>query len=719
MPEKQITYYKNAVLNSYAILFFSQNKIFGILLLLASMLNVTAGITGLCCTLFALLIVNLLGFNKETALTGLYSFNSLLLGIGFGTFFTFNPSFWLWLSVACILCIILSINLTAYLGKYGLPILSIPFVIVFWLVLIATNGYDGMGMMLKDSYMIFELYTGSAAHFNQFNEFLQFNIPPFLGLFFRSLSAVIFQNNIIAGLLITIGLLIHSRIALSLLILGFIVSYLLNDLTGTYPEGISNYHLGANFMMIGLAIGGFFFIPSIRSYVWAIIAIGLIFLVVNGMSRILDIYHLPVFSMPFSLLTLALLYFFMLRTNIGKLQLTPIQNYSPETNLYQLVNSQHRLKNFNYLPINLPFMGGWRISQGYNGNITHTGDWAHALDFVITDLDQKTFDFPGQQVSNYYCFNKPVLACADGIVIEVIQNIEDNEIGQVNLSQNWGNTIIIKHLDGLYSKVSHLKKDSAKVKPGDQVKQGDIIALCGNSGRSPEPHLHFQIQTTPYIGAKTLPYPFASYQKVGGRGESELCAFAIPAIGDQIQRTAINLSLKNAFNFEPGYLTNVISNQGQIETWEVFTDPYHQSYLYCKETHAVAYFTKNANAFYFIRFYGDKNSLLGLFFQAAYQINFSGHPVNDVYALDSGSFKPNLWLQDLISPFYIFLRDSYQNTLIENEGQVINSVSAHAGLGKSELSMTAKIIISQGKLTSFEINNINSKQQLKCEIRPV
>ena len=57
-----------------------------------------------------------------------------------------------------------------------------------------------------------------------------------------------------------------------------------------------------------------------------------------------------------------------------------------------------------------------------------------------------------------FAYNKPVLAPADGVVEEVIDNIEDNEIGKLNTTNNWGNSIIIRHLPGLYTQLSHLRK---------------------------------------------------------------------------------------------------------------------------------------------------------------------------------------------------------------------------------------------------------------------
>ncbi|WP_316737778.1 urea transporter [Pedobacter aquatilis] len=709
-----LKYYLNAALNSYAILFFSQNKILGALLFLVSMFNFNAGISGLMCLCSALVITSVLGFNKEDIKAGLYSFNALLLGIGFGTFFSFNYTFWLWLAAATLLCVVLSVNLTSFLGKYALPTLSIPFVITFWLLLIAASGYSGMGLVQKESSLIFELTTIEPGKFQKLcNFFDNLAMPKYLELFFRSVSAVLFQNSVLAGILVSIGFFIHSRIGFSLLVLGFVVACLINHFTGTYPEGISNYHLGANFMMVSCAIGGFFLIPSWRSYLWAIVIIPFTFLVLNGLSRILGTYNLPVFSMPFCIVTISVLYFFMLRKNAGKLQLTIFQNYSPETNLYQFLNGSERLKDFRYFNIGLPFMGSWTVSQGYDGAITHQGEWNQALDFVLKDIDDRTYEFPGLKPEDYYCFNKPILAVANGWIQECVNHIDDNVIGQVNLTQNWGNTIIIKHAEGLFSKVSHLKKNSIKVKVGDYVSKGDVIALCGNSGRSPEPHLHFQLQSTPYIGSKTLAYPISYFVNEKKR---ELISFDVPKLDDVISNPEVNVYLKSAFNFLPGYSVKV-SDGEKTESWEIFTDASNSTYFYCYGNQSTAYFVNNDNVFYFTRFYGDTKSILNVFYRSAYKVNFSGHDAEDIYAIDSAQFKPKLWLQDLLAPFWGFTKLSYQNKLEATpDGFLINAEANSQFFHQKNQLFTSVLKIDKQGINSFEIVFKNKKTTVKWRV---
>lgn len=72
-----------------------------------------------------------------------------------------------------------------------------------------------------------------------------------------------------------------------------------------------------------------------------------------------------------------------------------------------------------------------------------------------------------------------------------------------------GNYIVIKHGESEYSTLAHLKCGSIKVSVGERVKKGQTLALCGNSGSSTEPHLHFQLQTGPsFYTSAGLPVRF-------------------------------------------------------------------------------------------------------------------------------------------------------------------------------------------------------------------
>ncbi len=661
-----------ALLNSYSLLFFSNNKLFACLLLLVSFFNPYAGLTGVVAALLAIIFANFTGLNKISTLEGIYSYNALIIGMGMGAVYNFSMAFWLLLLVIVIFSVILSLLFQNLLGKYGMPFLTIPFVLCFWLILLVTKDFAAIDFTFRNIYWLNDAYALGDQKLVSFIMFMEnMKLPALISTFFRAISSLYFQNNILAGIIIAIGILIHSRIIFSLIIVGFLTAYFFNNIVIAHPQGVNYYLIGGNFILVSVAVGGFFTVPSRHSYTWAIISVPITFLIVMGLGKVTAIWNLPVYTMPFSITVLCLLYFFSLKTQSGRVVLTPLQLYTPEKNLYNYLNNSERLINTNKIRLQLPFIGKWMVSQGYNGNITHKGDWSKALDFIIVDNEMKTYDQFAINPENFYCYGKPVLAAADGFVQQVEDYIEDNDVGKINQKQNWGNSIVIKHAEGLYTKMSHLRKDSFKVKAGDYVKQGDIVAACGNSGRSPEPHLHFQVQTTPYIGSKTFAFPFANYISEK-HGVAAIKEFAVPGETEFVSAISPSPTLKQAFEFLPGYILMVKADGMTEGKWEVFTDAWNNSYLYCHNTKAIAYFKKNESVFYCTAFEGDKNSLLYYFYLAAYKIFLSTEPALaaiDKFPLQLSNNYMTKWLQDIVSPFVIFSRLHYQslNRAVSND----------------------------------------------------
>ncbi|MFD4791436.1 M23 family metallopeptidase [Streptomyces sp. NPDC058459] len=76
----------------------------------------------------------------------------------------------------------------------------------------------------------------------------------------------------------------------------------------------------------------------------------------------------------------------------------------------------------------------------------------------------------------------------------------------------YGNAIVIKHGDGLYSQYAHLSRVDVKI--GQVVKTGQHIAKSGSTGNSTGPHLHFEIRKTPNYGSAVNPVTFLKAQGV-------------------------------------------------------------------------------------------------------------------------------------------------------------------------------------------------------------
>ncbi|NWK84516.1 M23 family metallopeptidase [Staphylococcus sp. GSSP0090] len=115
-----------------------------------------------------------------------------------------------------------------------------------------------------------------------------------------------------------------------------------------------------------------------------------------------------------------------------------------------------------------------------------------AIDLIKVD-EGCTYQGDVSQCENYYIYDLPIVAPANGVVEEIVDGIPDSIPGEMNTVHPEGNYIIIKHGHKEYSMIAHIKPHSFKIEKGDELLRGQHIAHVGNSGNSSEPHIHFQV----------------------------------------------------------------------------------------------------------------------------------------------------------------------------------------------------------------------------------
>jgi len=146
------------------------------------------------------------------------------------------------------------------------------------------------------------------------------------------------------------------------------------------------------------------------------------------------------------------------------------------------------------------------------------------VDWNQIDNAGNYFNGDYQLCENWYVYGEQVYAVADGQVVSVKDGMPDQspvftQPIPTTLFDGEGNSIVI-HINGGYVVYGHLIPNSIKVKPGQLVKNGDVIGKVGNSGDSDAPHLHFGLHTDfPYYISEGLPYYINTLEKTGSTGK--------------------------------------------------------------------------------------------------------------------------------------------------------------------------------------------------------
>lgn len=163
----------------------------------------------------------------------------------------------------------------------------------------------------------------------------------------------------------------------------------------------------------------------------------------------------------------------------------------------------------------LPVKGKWRVHRDH---YNHAGDQSSGVDLVklgpVGD---------GARNEGYPSYRQEIVADAAGIVALAVDGNPDNPPKKVNKYDQHGNFVVIDHRNGEFSLLAHFIPGSIRVRPGQPVQAGDVLGLCGNSGRSTMPHVHWQVMDNWLAHeAKGVPIRMAPYLNNGKPSQQRL-----------------------------------------------------------------------------------------------------------------------------------------------------------------------------------------------------
>jgi hypothetical protein len=160
-----------------------------------------------------------------------------------------------------------------------------------------------------------------------------------------------------------------------------------------------------------------------------------------------------------------------------------------------------------------------RALPGFNGELLAVNRFA--IDWVLIDSSHRAWIGDPTRLSSYLSYRQPLIAAAPGRVVATHDGVANNPPqgplpGSPPIKDFAGNYASIRIGPRRYLLYAHMVPGSVRVRPGQQVRRGQVIGLLGNSGNSSTPHLHFQVSDRPgFAPVDSLPFVFDRFAFLG------------------------------------------------------------------------------------------------------------------------------------------------------------------------------------------------------------
>jgi len=226
---------------------------------------------------------------------GLYGFNGFLVGLALATFVAPGPLLWVCVILGAAASVV-AMSATVHVAKsWDVPALTFPFVLVTWLLLLATYGFAGLAGTALPAAGVVAPFESVAATRLDAGLFVQATL--------LSISQVFLKGSVIAALLFLAGLAVNSLSAAVAALAGAIVAVVTAHLLGAESDLVTGGLLGFSPVLTAVALGTVFNRPGVRVATYA--ALGTVFTVVAqaAMNVALTPLAIPALTAPFVLVT--------------------------------------------------------------------------------------------------------------------------------------------------------------------------------------------------------------------------------------------------------------------------------------------------------------------------------------------------------------------------------------------------------------------------------
>jgi urea transporter len=251
-------------------------------------------IAGVIAVVVATLTAQWLRVDEKSLASGLYGYNGVLVGLALATFLAPGPLLWAYVVLGAVVSVVAMLGTANVVSPWG-SALTFPFVLVTWVLLLATYGFSGLTGAALPSGSVVTAFQPFAASPLQLIDLVQ-------GVF-QSISQVFLKASGVAALLLLAGLAVNSFAAAAFALAGAILAVATAHLLGAESDVITGGLLGFSPVLTAIALGTVFYQPSWRVVVYT--AVGTIFTVATqaALNVALMPLAIPALTAPFVFVT--------------------------------------------------------------------------------------------------------------------------------------------------------------------------------------------------------------------------------------------------------------------------------------------------------------------------------------------------------------------------------------------------------------------------------